>query len=436
MSRLRALWWRVMGSLWFVPSLMVLGATVLAVILVEIDTVYQLEFAERWPRLFGAGAEGAREMLSAIASSMITVAGVVFSVTVVSLSLAASQYSPRVLRSFMADRPTQVVLGVFVGAFAYALVVLRTVRGGDETFVPPLAVLGAIAIAFAAIGFLVFFIHHLASSIEASSILSRVTKGTLAAVEDLFPEELGDAVDEAAVEPAATAAQVWTPVPACETGYIVSIDNAALLAFAREQRRVVRMEVAIGDFVVQGQTLASLEGEGTAARDAGMALNACYSFGRQRTTEQDAGFGLQQIVDVGLKALSPGINDQSTAILCIDRLSQLLVAVARRRIETPCRRDESGLRVIALGPSFAGMVTLAFSDLRESAAGKPTVLKRLLQSIERIAAATGNRHRRAVLAAEVERIADCARRGLPASGEREEVLARAAKLRSALGPAA
>ncbi|HEX6268235.1 MAG TPA: DUF2254 family protein, partial [Burkholderiales bacterium] len=119
MSRLRALWWRVSASLWFVPALIVLAATLLGLALVELDPGRQLGLAERWPRLFGAGAEGAREMLSAIASSMITVAGVVFSVTLVALSLAASQYSPRVLRSFMADRPTQAVLGVFVGVFAY-----------------------------------------------------------------------------------------------------------------------------------------------------------------------------------------------------------------------------------------------------------------------------------------------------------------------------
>ena len=130
MSRLRALWWRVSASLWFVPGMMVLGATLLAVLLVDLDDTFQLELAERWPRLFGAGAEGAREMLSAIAGSMITVAGVVFSVTLVALSLASQQYSPRVLRSFMADRPTQAVLGVFVGVFAYCLVVLRTIRGG------------------------------------------------------------------------------------------------------------------------------------------------------------------------------------------------------------------------------------------------------------------------------------------------------------------
>jgi uncharacterized membrane protein len=178
MSRLRALWWRISGGLWFVPSVMVLTAVVLALVLVEAEGSFG-NLAKKMPRLFGAGAEGAREMLSAIAGSMITVAGVVFSVTLVALSLAASQYSPRVLRTFMSDKPTQVVLGVFVSVFAYCLIVLRTIRGEQEgSFVPSLAVLGGIALAFVAIGFLVFFIHHLATAIQVSTIVSRVTNGT------------------------------------------------------------------------------------------------------------------------------------------------------------------------------------------------------------------------------------------------------------------
>lgn len=435
MSRLRALWWRVRSGLWLVPALLLCGAVLLGFALVEVGGVYDLELQRRWPRLFGVGAEGARSLLSAIATAMLTVAGTVFSITLAVLSLAASQYSPRVLRSFMGDRPTQVVLGVFVAVFAYCLVVLRTIRGGEAPFVPSLAVLGGILLAFIAVGFLVFFIHHLASSIEAPSILRRVASGTDAAVEDLFPEELGDEVDEAVQDPSAAGIRHWTAVPARQTGYIVSLDNAKLLAFAREQGRVVRMELALGDYAVEGQPVAWLEGSGPADARARDGLNACYSYDRQRTIEQDAAFGFQQMVDVALKALSPGINDQSTAVLCIDRMTEVLVRLARRRIEAPCRRDETALRVIALGPTFAGLVTLVFAGLRESAAGMPVVLGRLLWSLERVAAATGNPHRRAVLAAEVARIAECAGRTVAAPHERGQVLARAAKLADELaGP--
>jgi uncharacterized membrane protein len=436
MSRLRALWWRVRSSLWFLPALLVAAAVLLAVALVEAGAVYDLQLQRRWPRLFGVGAEGSRSLLSAIATAMLTVAGTVFSITLAVLSLAASQYSPRVIRTFMDDRPTQVVLGVFVAVFVYCLVVLRTVRGGEEPFVPSLAVMVAILLALVAVAFLVFFIHHLASSIEAASILQRVARGTDAAVEDLFPEELGEEAEEAATDPSAEAVRAWAPVPAVRTGYIVSLDNAALLAFARDQGRVVRMELGIGDYALAGQPVAWLEGTQAADAQACSALNDCYSYDRQRTIEQDAAFGLQQMVDVALKALSPGINDQSTAVLCIDRLTEALVRVARRRIQNPYRRDDKGLRVIAIGPSFAGLVHVAFADLRGNAAGKPVVLDRLLWSLERIGAATGHAARRAVLAQEVSRLAERIGNTVAGPHERERLLGRAAALERALRGAA
>jgi uncharacterized membrane protein len=427
MSRLRALWWRVRDGLWFVPAVLVASATALAVALVELSGAHELELQAHWPRLFGVGAEGSRGLLAAIAGTMLTVAGTVFTVTLAVLSLAASQYSPRVLRSFMADRPTQVVLGVFVAVFAYCLVVLRTIRAGDEPFVPSLAVLVGIVLAFAAVGFLIYFIHHLASSIEASSIVARVARGTHAAVDALYREQLDEAADEATTDPRAAGINEWMPVLARATGYIVSVDERALLAFARGEGRVVRMELAVGDFAIQGQPLASLAGGGCVSAQAQATLDRCYSFDRQRTIEQDAAFGMQQVVDVGLKALSPGINDQSTAVLCIDRLCELLVRLASRRIERPFRGDES---VIWAGPTYARLAGLAFGDLRDSAAGKPMVLARLISSIERVAAATAHPRRRAVLAAELEKITLCARRTLPPEA-REGVLAQAARVRGA-----
>lgn len=431
MSGLRALWWRLRASLWVLPGLLVVAATLLAFGMIELGSVHNLELERRWPRLFGAGAQGSRSLLSAIATTMLTVAATVFSITLAVLSLAASQYSPRVIRTFMDDRPTQLVLGVFVGVFVYCLVVLRTIRDGEDPVVPSLAVLGGIVLAFVAVGFLVFFIHHLASSIEAPSILQRVGRGTDAAVEDLFPERLGDEVDEAA-EAQRAPARAWAPVPALKNGYIVSVDNDALLAFAREQGRIVRMALAIGDYALEGQPLAWLEGEREADEPAGRALNACYSLDRQRTIEQDAAYGLQQMVDIALRALSPGINDQSTALLCIDRMTEVLVRLARRRVENRYRRDATGLRVIAVGPTFAGLLALAFADLREAGAAKPAVLERLLWSLERIGAATANSCRRKVLAEEAARIGEAAARALPAPAARERTRALAARLEQSL----
>jgi uncharacterized membrane protein len=430
-ARLRVVWWRLRGSLWFLPSVLVAAATLLAIALVEIGDVYDLSLQERWPRVFGVGAEGSRGLLTAIATAMLTVAGTMFSVTLAVLSLAASQYSPRVLRTFISDRPTQVVLGFFVAVFAYCLVVLRTIRGGEAEYVPSLAVLGGIVLGFVAIGLLVYFIHHLAASIEASTILERLTIRTRAAIGSLFPEDLGEGADESVAAPRGRDGP-WTAVPAPGSGYVVSLDNASLLAAARELGRVVRMERGIGDFVVHGQPLVSLRGAGAVDERAAKRLARCFSLERQRTVEQDPAFGLQQISDIALKALSPGINDQSTATLCVDRQSELLVLLARRRIVSRLRRDEEGLRVVALGPTFETLVATALADLCESAAGKPAVLGRIVEALERIARETSNPQRRATLAAMAERVGENGARSIVAASDRQALLAAAAALRGRL----
>ena len=402
-----ALWWRISASLWFVPAVMVLAALVLAIALIELEDAHGLD-------------------LAAVASSMITVAGVVFSVTIVALSLGASAYSPRVLRTFMGDRPTQMVLGMFVGVFAYCLTVLRTIRtGDDEDFVPRIAVLGGIVLAFAAIAFLVFFIHHLAASIQAATILERITGATLRAIDQLFPEDLGGPAEEA--DPARLGAELsgaWTPVLARRSGYIVTVDNEALLAFAREHGRVLRMERAIGDFVVRGAVLASLQGAQAVGEDAEGALDRHYTLDRLRTIEQDAAFGVQEIVDIGVKALSPGINDPTTAVMCIDRLTQILVCLSRRRIETPLRSEGDRLRVIAIGPSFTGLAALCYDALRTEARGSPVVLHRLLWSLEEVVAATRHPARLRCLERHARAIAECAS-SVAEAPAREAIVARA-----------
>ena len=225
-------------------------------------------------------------MLSTIAGSMMTVVGVTFSMTLVALVLASSQYTSRILRNFMSDRVTQVVLGVFAGIFAYCLIVLRTIRSGDEGgFVPSLAVFFAMVLAMGGIGVLIFFIHHIASSIQASSIIASVAEETITAIDRLFPEKLGheptDSHENQTRLPLTE--RNWQAVPARRNGYIQSVDNAALLSLAREHKTIVRMELGIGDFVVQNTTLASLALEDPPEKEIIAALQAAYSINRHRT---------------------------------------------------------------------------------------------------------------------------------------------------------
>ena len=394
---MRKLWIELRSSLWFVPALLVLAGIVLAIGLVEIDLFFgdRLELA-RWGTFLGAGAEGARGMLTAIASSIITVAGVAFSITIVTLSLASTQYTPRILRNFMRDRANQFVLGAFVGIYVYCLIVLRTIRGsngGADSFVQLLAVFFALLLALLGIACLIFFIHHVAASIQASSILEAITKETLAAVEHLFPEELGEAGDDVAAQ--ALDEETWHPIAASATGYIQTIDPDVLLRVASEADTVLRLERGIGDFVVQGAPLISSARE--LMEETVASIRAAYAVGNFRTVEQDGGFGIRQIVDIAMKALSPGINDTSTAVSCIDYLSAILSRLAARRMESPFRRDGEKLRVIAPAASFSDFLAKSLDEIRLSAPGNVSIILQMLCLIGRVAAVTRNANRRSAL---------------------------------------
>jgi uncharacterized membrane protein len=427
------MWYHVRSSLWFLPGLLVLVGVGLAIALVEVDGQLEQRMFEPWPRLFGSGAAGARGLLATVASSMITVAGVVFSITIVALSLASSQYTSRVLRNFMSDRVNQAVLGVFVGIFAYCLVVLRTIRGGDEgTFVPSLAVMFGLLLAFVGIGVLIYFIHHISTSIQAAHILAAVAGETLRAVDHLFPEGVGE--EEAGPVPEAIeAGQVWHPIPAERTGYLQSLDAAGLLDFARERRAVVRMERGLGQFVIEGTPLVSVLGSSVPDDDDMHQLDGLFAIGRQRTVEQDAAFGIRQIVDVALKALSPGVNDTTTAVMCIDYLTAILVRLTDRRIESRYRAEDGELRLLTCGPTYAGMIGEAFDQIRQNGDGNPAVLDGLLGAVELLASRTTSPHRRQVLAEIALAVLESARRSIPAPRDRQPIEERSARAAGLLG---
>jgi len=423
MNKLGQLWNKLRSSLWFVPVLMVTCAVALAASIIEIDTRLNREPFITWPRLFGAGAEGSRGMLSAIASSMITVAGVTFSITIVALSLASSQYTPRILRSFMRDRTNQIVLGFFVGIFAYCLVVLRTIRGKEEgSFIPQLAVAFGFVLALIGIGVLILFIHHIASSIQASNVISSAAAETIKAVGKLFPTELGEEADEIEEDEYEYESSIkWEAIPALKTGYIQGVDTEEMLRFAEKHGVVLRMEHGIGEFVVKDSPLASLSIKSSPNDKLVGELNGIYSISRNRTVEQDAMFGITQIVDIALKALSTGINDTTTALTCVDYLGAILAELADRRIETRCRTSGGRLSVIARGPSFAGLVSASFDQIRLNAMGNVAMLTRILGTIETIAGRTKNGHRRSILLQHVHLIVAAADRSVNLSYDRDQV---------------
>ncbi|MBA3890759.1 MAG: DUF2254 domain-containing protein [Gemmatimonadaceae bacterium] len=436
MTRLRIWWDSLLYTLWFVPALMVVGAAALAVVLIIASGHVDDEVLARWPRLFGADAGSSRDMLATIAGSIITVAGVTFSITMITVTQASAQYTPRILRNFMRDRPSQVTLGGLAGVFTYCLVVLRTIRGGDESlFVPALAVLTGFILAVVSVGLLIYFVHHTASSLQASSIIDRVVKDTYGAIDRLFPSEVGDAAAVDAVPAAAHLLDTytWLPVTSSSSGYVQAIDPDALLDAASERNIVIRVERTIGQFVIEGGALASIatrDGTPTDPRPAG--IRSAFTVGNFRTVEQDPDYGIHQLSDIAVKALSPSINDPTTALSCIDYLAAALSRAAALRSESPWRVRDGELRVIVHGPTFRSLLDRAFDEIRRYGEGNAAVLHRLLDALERLERRTGDPGRRRHLLMHVELVTEAAGRALPAPGDRGGVSVRAAALRSVL----
>ena len=324
----------------------------------------------------------------------------------------------------MRDRANQTVLGTFLGIFVYCVVVLRTIRGGDEgAFVPSLAVLFAMLLALVGIGCLIFFIHHIASSIQAESIIQLAANETLNAIDRIFPAALGEAADTGLIpeRESALSGMLWLTIPARLNGFLLGIDNDALLDFARQRGAIVRMEHGIGEFVVAGAPLVSVAGGKPSGEETVGELNAFFTVGHQRTTVQDAGFGIRQIVDIALKALSPGINDTTTAVTCVNYLTAVLARLATQHIETAYRLDNGELRVIARGPSFSSMLGEAFDQIRRNAEGNVAVLLALLEALEVVAGRTQDAGRLQTIARQVELIAEVARSSIPSFPDREGI---------------
>ena len=354
--RRRVLWDYVGGALWVLPAVSVvlflaIGA-ILSRVAVEADSPL-------WPLAFQGTAEDARGILVVVSATMITVTGLVFALTIVALQIAAGQYSPRLLRNFMRDRGTQVVLSVFVGAFAYSTAGLHTVgvqRSSGEAFVPRLAVSGSLVLGLASVGVLIYFIHHLAHSIQIDTIMSTVQREARWTIRDLYPDQSGYLEpEERCPDPPALA----VVVPAGRSGYIQAVQPEFLIRAARNHDLVVRLARQVGDHVVQGTPLAwtwRRTPDQPAADPALLqaAMGDAVSIGFERTMVQDVAFGLRRLVDIGNKALSPAVNgplhrDPSRAspvgaVVPAGRPAPWRPTLPRRTGDAACGRAAANLR--------------------------------------------------------------------------------------------
>ena len=415
-AQILALWNDVNHSYWFVPSLMVLAAIALAFGLPALDLSVGGGWIADADWLSANRPEGARNLLTTVAGSMIGVAGVTFSITIASVVYASGQYGPRLLTNFMHDRGNQVTLGTFIATFLYCLLVLRTIRSAAEdgvNFVPHIALLAGLVLALCSIGVLIYFIHHTPESIHVSNVIAEVGESLCDKVDKLFPERFGghppsDAPGVRVALPDAFFDEA-TRVTAARSGYVQAVDDASLMGGATAHDLVLRLRYRPGDFVVTGDTLA-LAWPPDRAGDVEDDIGRAFALGTQRTALQDTRFLFNELVEIAARALSPGVNDPFTAITCLDWLGAALKALAARDHPPACRYDADGaLRVVAEASSFTDFLEHVFGQLRPYLAGDPNATQRAFLTMGEVGGRTDadgraalRRHADALLAGALE----------------------------------
>jgi uncharacterized membrane protein len=370
---------------------MAILAIAFSFLLIEIDTLITIDPTDDLNRFYTFGPEGARTVLSVIASSMITVASLIFSITMLSLQLASSQYGPRVLDNFMRDRSNQIVLGTFIATFLYCLSVLRSVRGIEgSSFVPHLAVAFGVVLAVASVAVLIYFIHHIATSIRVETLLAKLVQDGFDTVDRLYPERLGEGPPKNPVETESARLpedfeQYGEQITADTGGYVQNIGVDALMAIATEHDLIVRIEAPPGRFVAEGEGVVHAYPNHRISDEIIDDLRGTVVIGQGRTPHQDLDFAVRRIVELAQRTLSSGINDPTTALYCIDRLGEIFRRLASRSIPAPRRFDQGGqLRVLTEATELEEMTCKAFAAIARYGISDTDVVDRLAATLAKI----------------------------------------------------
>lgn len=433
----------VFASYWFIPGLMAAVAAGLALVSVSMDRVWR----DAWPPGLGwlifSEADGARAVLQAIAGSMVTVAGVTFSITIATVSQATNQFGPRLMAHFLQDLGNQITLGAFVSTFVFCLIVLRTVSGADGedggTFVPNISIALAMLLAIASLAVLIYFFQHVPDSVHISMMVSAVGLRMHTMIDQLYPTAIGESPPEDPMEAAYARGEGVledaAPVFATVCGYVGHIDPGALMRTARRKDILVWVSARPGAFVDPAVPLAFVKPAARADAQTQKKLRAGYIVGRKRTETQDLLFLVDQLVEVAGKALSPGINDPITAMTCVDWLTSGLIHFVGRAIPSACRHDEGGaLRVVAQPVDFAEFVEAAYGQVRPYVETDRNAALHMMGAVARVAQHLREPEQARILQAQAEALKTGCDSELSHPADREAVAASLAFVCQRLAP--
>lgn len=424
----------VVRALWFIPAIMAFSGVVLGLVMPAVDTIPDVLETIRvgWLRnVLDSAPAGAQQLLATSAGALATILGVAFSLTLVTLQLAAAQYTPRLVGRLLEDPVTKVVLGSYIGTVAYLLLVLRAVHGvGDrvEPFVPRLSLVVALCLILGCLGLLAYFVHHLGESIQAANVGARVTAQTIAVLKRLQAPSgepfCARSDGDCEGEPARLLADGY--------GYVQLVDLDGLAASVPPTAAVVRVEVAAGDYLLPGMPLLSLwPGRPLEAR-ASAAMIQAFALGPQRTVDEDVLYGIRQLADVGLKALSPGVNDETTAVTIVNLLGTVLAAICEAPPDASGWRRHEIRGVVVIAPSFTvrRIIEDGFAGLTRFSSDHPRVLARILEVLADVAARQPDGADRDAMLEVGDWVQQAADRGELARHERRLIEMRLAQLRA------
>lgn len=379
---------------WVVPGLIVVASALLAIAMTQLDRLYFDEIERNVPWLFTGTPDAARTILSTIAAAVITIVSISFSLTIVALQQAATQYSTRVLRTFTSNLGNQIVLGVYLGTFMYALIVLRAVRTETDVtggFVPQIAVSIAIIMATAGIGVLIYFINHIARSIQVATVIDQIQQQFKLQLRDLYPDEAEEGTKDPRPARDIRADKGQNPdiyqVRAKKEGFVSEISENPLRGAREASKRWVYLAAKVGDFVPAGAVLAEIGPRYRPDDDDGdleRRVQNTFDIKAHPSETQDLLFVIRQLVDIALKSLSPGINDMTSAEYAIYYLGDGLRRLGCRAFPENCGTLENGLEVIATRPEWDTFVDRAFSQIRHESSGKISVTRTLANSLSMI----------------------------------------------------
>lgn len=401
----------IRANFWFVPSMMIAFTMIMAVITIWVDISMLWDLKPYVPIIYSTDVGAIRSLLGTIAASMITVTSIAFSITIVALTLASSQFGPRLMRNFMKDRTTQMVLGVFISNFLYCIFIFCALSlVPPYNFTPGVTVIWSILMTSVSIGFLIHFIHHVSVSIQADSVVEDVYCELKDSIARLFPKPSSHDVltDESEIDNVGKDDySVAIELRSEESGYVQLIDLPALIDELTVSDIQLTLNFTPGDYVVRGGVFGLLYAKHSVAESVLESIKKHFILGAVRTPVQDPVFAVGQLVEIALRALSPGINDPFTAITCIDKLSSTLCSLAAREFPKANFNDDSNTpRLHCKSLTFSDVANAAFNQIRRHAKNNTTVIVRQLESLRELALRAQNQEQYQFIYQQVQMIAE------------------------------